>query len=106
MGQAGDRSDDEIGGFLSAACELNPVRLLVCDMPGYERGRPPGKVAELIYQLAIDKGLPEETVAMFQTPVEGVKNALASAQKGDCLVLLALTQRGEVTELVQEFVAD
>jgi len=106
MGQAGDRSDDEIDGFLSAACELNPARLLVCDLPGYERGRPPGKVAELIYQLAIDKGLPEETVAMFQTPVEGVKSALASAQKGDCLVLLALTQRGEVTELVQEFVAD
>ena len=46
----------------------------------------------------------QDAVTMFGTPLEGVKNALYSAQEGDCLVLLALTQRGEVTELVQEFV--
>jgi len=105
MGQAGDRSNEEIGGFLSAACELEPAPLLVCDLPGYERGRLPGQVADLICQLAITEGLPQEAVKLFDSPVEGVQYALNSAREGDCMVLLALTQRAEVTELVQEFVA-
>jgi UDP-N-acetylmuramyl tripeptide synthase len=104
MGQAGDRSDAEISAFVHAACNLKPARLLVCDMPGYERGREPGVVAELIRELAIDYGLQQDSVTIFGSPLEGVKNALYSSQEGDCLVLLALTQRGEVTELVQEFV--
>lgn len=106
MGQAGDRSDEEISAFVSAACDLKPARLLVCDMPGYERGRQAGVVAGMIARLALDHGLKQDTVAMFDSPLEGVKNALHSAQEGDCLVLLALTQRGEVTGLVQEFVGN
>ena len=106
MGQAGDRSDEEIAGFVSAACDLKPESLLVCDMPGYERGRLPGKVAELIGRLAIDEGMQTEVVKMFKTPLAGVKYALNAAVAGDCLVLLALTQRNEVLALVQEFVSD
>jgi len=106
MGQAGDRSDQEIAAFVSAACDLHPEPLLVCDMPGYERGRKPGVVADLIGRLAIDQGLPKEAVRHFNTPLEGVKYALGSAMKGDCLVLLALTQRNETLALVQEFVSD
>lgn len=106
MGQAGDRSDQEIAAFVSAACDLQPERLLVCDLPGYERGREPGVVAKLIGRLAIDQGLPEESIRHFDSPLEGVKYALRTARKGDCLLLLALTQRDEVLSLVQEFVSD
>ena len=106
MGQAGDRSDQEIAAYVSAACELHPEHLLVCDMPGYERGRLAGVVAELIGRLAIDKGLPKEAVKHFDTPLEGVEYALRSAKRGDCLVLLALTQRDEALELVQKFIGD
>lgn len=106
MGQAGDRTDREISAFVSAACDLNPEHLLVCDLPGYERGRLPGVVADLIGRLAIDEGLPGDAVKQFDTPVDGVKYALGMAQRGDCLVLLALTQRDEALALVQEFVAD
>jgi hypothetical protein len=75
-------------------------------MPGYERGRLPGKVAEMIRNFAIDEGLSPAAVTMFNTPLEGVKDALANALEGDCLVLLALTQRNEVLATVQKFVAD
>jgi hypothetical protein len=75
-------------------------------MPGYERGRLPGKVAEMIRNIAIDEGLSPAAVTMFNTPLEGVKDALANALEGDCLVLLALTQRNEVLATVQKFVAD
>jgi UDP-N-acetylmuramyl tripeptide synthase len=106
MGQAGDRSDQEIAAFVSAACDLQPERLLVCDMPGYERGRLPGVVAKMIGRLAIDKGLPTHAVKHFDTPLDGVGYALSSAKRGDCLVLLALTQREESLDLVQKFVGN
>jgi UDP-N-acetylmuramyl tripeptide synthase len=106
MGQAGDRADKELGEFVAAACGLNPDRLLVCELPGYERGREAGEVPGLITAFAIDAGVPRDTVTELASPVEGVKKALAEAKPGDCLVLLALTQRDELLALVREFVAD
>ncbi len=106
LGQAGDRTDQEIRDFVRAACDLNPRPLLVCDLPGYERGRQTGVVSEMITEFALDAGLPEDAVALFKSPVEGVGQALNDAKDGDCLVLLALTQRDEVLEMVQSFVQD
>lgn len=104
MGQAGDRTDQDIQDFVNAACDLNPRPLLVCDLPNYERGRETGVVSEMIREFALDAGVPQDAIAMFKSPVEGVRHALAGAKKGDCLVLLALTQRDEVLEMVQSFV--
>jgi len=56
MGQAGDRTDRDIGNLVRAACELNPDQLLVCELPGYERGRQTGVVPELISEFAINAG--------------------------------------------------
>jgi cyanophycin synthetase len=106
LGQAGDRSDEDIARLVSAVCELNPSRLLVCDLPGYERGRQTGAISELICELAATEGVPEKAVSVFNSPVEGVRQALAEAREGDCLVLLALTQRDEVVAMVRSFVAD
>ncbi len=105
MGQAGDRRDEDIANLVQAVCKLNPGRLLVCDLPGYERGREAGIVAELIHRLALDEGIREEAVTMFASPREGVKTALAEAREGDCLVLLAPTQREEVLNLIRAFMA-
>jgi cyanophycin synthetase len=106
MGQAGDRTDKDIADFVKAACDLDPRPLLVCDMPGYDRGREAGVVPELIRKTALDAGVAEQDVASFKTPVDGVQYALSNARQGDCLVLLALTQRDEVLEMVRSFVKD
>lgn len=106
LGQAGDRSDEDISKLVSAACELKPSRLLVCDLPGYERGRESGVVSELICELAAKQGVAKEAVSVFKSPVEGVRQALAEAREGDCLVLLALSQRDEVLAMVRSFVSD
>jgi len=106
MGQAGDRPDKDISDLVHAACRLKPDQLLVCELPGYERGRQAGEVPELICQRAIAEGVPREAVSLFSSPVEGVKAALSDAKTGDCLVLLALTQRDDVLALIREFVAD
>jgi len=105
MGQAGDREDKDIGDLVRAAAVLNPAQLLVCNLPGYERGRGPAEVADLIAGFALENGIPAEAVKRFDSPLEGVKNALSNARQGDCLVLLALTQRDEVLALIRDFVA-
>ena len=105
LGQAGDRLDKEIAALVNAACELNPDQWLVCDLPGYERGRETGAVAELIRDFALREGVSENAVTMFTSPLEGVRKALADAREGDCLVLLALTQRDEVLAMIREFVS-
>jgi len=105
MGQAGDRTDRDIGNLVRAACRLSPDRLLVCELPGYERGRRAGAVPELICEFAISEGVPEEAVMVFKSPLDGVKSALADARDGDCLVLLAPTQRDEVLAVIRAFVS-
>jgi UDP-N-acetylmuramyl tripeptide synthase len=104
MGQAGDRSDREIENLVNAACELKPRPLLVCDLPGYERGREKGVVSSLIESYAQKAGVNADDIQRFDTPVEGVRFALQEARPGDCLVLLALTQRDQILELVRSFV--
>jgi len=106
MGQAGDRLDQDIADFVRAACALNPDHLLACELPGYERGRQAGKVSELICEFAVAEGVPADAVTIFASPMEGVRKALADAKDGDCLVLLALSQRDEVLEMIRAFVAD
>jgi len=104
MGQAGDRLDKDIEDLVRAVCELRPDRLLSCELPGYERGRESMVVAALIRDIAIREGIPEQAVSVFASPLEGVKDALENAREGDCLVLLALTQRDEVLALIREFI--
>ncbi|HEY5774545.1 MAG TPA: Mur ligase family protein [Xanthomonadales bacterium] len=105
IGQAGDRTDQDIRNLVNAICDLKPSRLLVCDMPGYERGRQAWVVAEMISEFAIAEGVPKEAVSMFKSPLDGVRQALADAREGDCLVLLAFAQRNEVLAMLREFVA-
>jgi len=106
MGQAGDRLDKDIGDLVRAACELKPDILLACELPGYERGRQAGEVPGLIREIAIAKGVPADAVTIFPSPLEGVRKALTDAKAGDCLVLLALSQRDEVLDMIRAFVAD
>lgn len=105
MGQVGDRLDKDIADLVRAACEMKPDRLLVCALPGYERGRPAMEVPALIRDIAIAEGISKKMITQFTSPLEGVRHALAEARRGDCLVLLALSQRDEVLALIEDFVA-
>ena len=83
---------------------MRPDRLLVSELPGYERGREPFTVPKLIRQDALDCGLPEDRIEIFPEPRAATRHALDQARGGDLLVLLALTQRQEALKLVQEFI--
>lgn len=106
ISQAGDRSDKDLYDMTSAACAMDPDHVLLCDLPGYERGRHPGEVAALIRASAIDCGVSKDAISHFPTPRDAVAGALEMAQPGDLLVLLVLTQRNEVLELLHGFLDD
>ena len=104
IGQAGDRLDKDIIDLVKAACSIDLSQLLVAELPGYERGREPFEVPELIRQEAVRSGIPKEDVEIFPGPVEATAQALSRARPGDLLVLLALTQRTAALSLVHEFI--
>lgn len=104
MGQAGDRSDSDIRQLTRVACNMSPDKLLITEMPGYERGREAGVVPELIRSTALESGVASESISLYPSPVAAVESALDAARPGDLLVLLALTQREEVLARVHAFV--
>jgi cyanophycin synthetase len=102
-GQAGDRNDRDIYDMVVAACEMDVDIVLSCALPGYERGRPPCDVQDIIRSAALDSGVTSENVIYFDSPLEAAEYALADSRDGDLLVFLALTQREEVIERVHQF---
>ncbi|MDX1380743.1 MAG: Mur ligase family protein [Xanthomonadales bacterium] len=104
MGQAGDRMDRDVADLVAAGCEMHPDRLLVAELPGYERGRATGEMPALIRRCALENGVADERIELFDGPREATRDALAQARPGDLLVLLALTQRQEALELVRDFI--
>jgi len=104
MGQAGDRADKDIVDLVRAASSIRPKQLLVAELPGYERGREPFEVPQLIRQEALRSGISDNAIEIFPGPTEATAQALSRARPGDLLVLLALTQRKEALNLVHEFI--
>jgi cyanophycin synthetase len=104
MGQAGDRSDEDIAALVRAGCGMRPDRLLVAELPGYERGRDAFAVPRLIRQDALRCGLREDQIEIFPEPRAATRHALGQARGGDLLVLLALTQRQEALALVHDYI--
>lgn len=106
MGQAGDRLDKDIEDLTRAACAMKPDKLLISELPGYERGREPFAVPDVIRAAGLEAGIRSEIIRIFPDPKNATKQALEEAAPGDLLVLLALTQRQEALDLVHEFLKD
>ena len=103
MSQAGDRLDGDIRDMTRAACGINPDRLFLCDLPGYERGRAPGEVVQVIRSAALSSGVAEDQISEWPNPRAAVAAALDAARSGDLLVLFVLTQRDEVLSMIHDY---
>ncbi len=102
IGQAGDRDNELIKGLVKSGLQADPDCLVVCELADYLRGRQPGEVPALIEQFALELGMKQQQIIHADSPLEGAQKALDWAQKGDVLLLLSLTQREEVIELLQK----
>ncbi len=105
VGQAGDRTDDEMRDMALAAARLGADRYIVVDMPGYLRGREPGEVPGFIKEVLLDEGIPESAISIKADPLTGTRLALDWAEPGDFLLLLSLTQREACITLIRNRIA-
>lgn len=100
MGQAGDRTDELIEGLLKSALKANPDALVICELESELRGRELGEVPKLIAEYAIKHGLQENQVIHADDTIQGTKKAINWAKEGDLLLILGLTNRQKIIEML------
>ncbi len=101
IGQAGDRSDDDIRDLVRAAITFAPHRVIIKEMRTYLRGRPEGEVAAIIADELDKLGVAEESVARVDDELGALREALAWAREGDLIVLPIHAARDAVIHKVQ-----
>jgi UDP-N-acetylmuramyl tripeptide synthase len=102
MGQAGDRSDELIQGLVKSALIAEPDCLIICEMLSHLRGREAGIVPQIIHDYAISQGMEEQQIIHANDTVQGTQKALEWAQSGDLLLILGLTNREKIIELLTQ----
>ena len=100
FGSAGDRSDEEISAIATGVCSINPDHVVIVELEQYLRGREPGVVPEIMKQACLNSGLNDSQLSYADSPMLGVKRALAQMQAGDLGLFLVLAERDEVIAYV------
>ena len=96
LGQAGDRSDDEIRRLARSAARLDPDRIVVSEFPDYLRGRNIGEVPEILRQEFIHLGIDPASIDYAADCIVGTRQALEWCGSGDLALLLAHSDRDKV----------
>ena len=98
--QAGDRPDDLIRELARNAWEKGLDRVIVSELAHYYRGRGPGEVYELIRDELLRCGAREDQIEHNDEEIESFDSALAWAQPGDLVIMLALTRSPELYDRI------
>ncbi|MGI9288112.1 MAG: Mur ligase family protein [Pseudomonadales bacterium] len=96
LGHAGDRSDLEMQTLAAAAHKLGVDHWVVAELPNYLRGRESGEIPRIIAGQLQELGVAEQEIEYADSVFEGAKKALAWAQEGDSLLLLAPDDRDKI----------
>jgi UDP-N-acetylmuramyl tripeptide synthase len=87
LGQAGDRSDDDLRLLAKTAAAFTPARVVLKDIADYLRGRAPGEVAAILRDALVAEGIAPAALAYVDDEERGVRELLTGARPGDILVL-------------------
>ncbi len=87
LGQAGDRSNEDLRLLAKTAAAFAPARVVLKDIADYLRGRAPGEVAAILRDALIAEGIASAALSYADDEERGVHTLLAGAQTGDVLVL-------------------
>jgi cyanophycin synthetase len=101
LGQAGDRTDEDLRGLARAAAPFGPDRIVLKEMEHYRRGRQPGEVPTILADEFHRLGFPADAIARVGTELDGVREALSWARPGDLLLLTVHQDRPQVMELLE-----
>ena len=96
FGQAGDRPDDLIRELARNAWERGLDRVIVSELAHYYRGRGPGEVYGIIRDELLRCGAREDQVEHNDEEIESFESALAWAEPGDLVIMLALERSPEL----------
>jgi UDP-N-acetylmuramyl tripeptide synthase len=102
VGQAGDRSDEEIRELARLAWAAGPDYVIVKELPKKLRGRELGEVPRLIEEELRRRGAPAAAIEYAESDFDAVQKALAWAQEGDLLLLLLHEDRTESLGLLRD----
>jgi UDP-N-acetylmuramyl tripeptide synthase len=105
IGQAGDRSNADLTALATAVADAGPDRVLVREIPGYERGRAPGEVSEIIVQGLEASGQNTSTISRHLNEADAMSHAVAWAKPGDLVVHLIHLERDAVRDVLDQWSA-
>ena len=96
LGQAGDRSDDDIIDITKAVCSADPDMIIIKELPSALRGRQPGETTAIILKALESLNVPRENIMQTENEFAATVKALEWAQPGDFLGLLVYVERARV----------
>lgn len=102
IGQAGDRSDQDIRDLTKGAIRFKPDQVVTMDMVDYLRGREFGETATIIKSECVKNSIDEKNIIHFSSPSEGAKFIIDQLEDGDLALLLALAERDKVFEMLKK----
>jgi len=103
VGQAGDRSEEDLIDLGRAVGQAAPDAVFVRDMPErYHRGRLSEETAHLIQWGLQDAGVSESRIGRVESEVAGLERALQGAQPGDLILHLVHIEREQVEGRLRE----
>jgi UDP-N-acetylmuramyl tripeptide synthase len=100
LSHAGDRSDEDILEATKNALSLKPDVLIAAELPQYLRGRSLGDTLRLTHQQAQQQGMLAHQLGLAEGPAAGAQTILDQLQPGDVALLLVLSEREAVFNLI------
>jgi len=98
FGSAGDRSDEHIAAIARGVCTIKPDHIVITELADYLRGRSPGEVTQIMKQACLQSGIEEKCIHLVDSPIAGVKLALAEMQADDLGLFLVLSERNQIID--------
>lgn len=100
LSQPGDRSDQDIDEATTTALQFQPDLIVAAEIGDYLRGRALSETPGLIEVSAIAAGIKPEHILYASSPSKGAKVILDQVQPGDLVLLLVLSDRERVFEIL------
>jgi len=88
IGQAGDRTNQDLADLAAVVAELAPDRVMLKQMDRYLRGREPGEVLAQLREGLRTSGYDLDRVCQAESELEGVRALLDQSRAQDMLLLL------------------
>lgn len=98
FGQAGDRTDKQIRELARSAWSIGLDRVIISELEEYARGRKSGEVYAILREELIDCGARASQIQHFHDESDSFDAALAWAEPGDLVILLALSGKVSIAD--------